>query len=308
MAFGQSAATAGREAAIVHARSLLRLDAAGRPACGDARAVVRAVVELGRTRDEAAIQEILVDGFLRGSDERCEEHVAPGLRRIDGGRFHMGTDAAEAGHFCGEVPRHDVRLTPYLIGRHAVTNELYALLDERRAGLPPHERRQPVVDLTWYDATLFAMWMGCRLPSEAEWELACGAGSDAQWCCADPVDLGRHAWYSETSRGVIHDVGTREPNANGLFDMHGNVWEWCRDVYDQDFYARSAPADPVAIEGPTSQGGDGMDRVCRGGSMHSLAEMCRTRYRFHEPPDFWAFDLGFRLVRNLINDGRMWLC
>jgi formylglycine-generating enzyme required for sulfatase activity len=201
----------------------------------------------------------------------------------------MGTDDHVAGHFCGESPRHLVRLSSFALAQVPVTNELYALFDPSRA-TPQRDLRKPVVDVTWFDAVLFAMWMGCRLPSEAEWEYGCGVGADAEWCVGHEADLPRHAWFSENSRGVVHRVATREPNSLDLHDMHGNAWEWCRDSYDARAYATASPDDPL---------GRGKGRkVVRGGSMNALAEMCRTRYRQPEPPDLWASDLGFRLARN----------
>jgi sulfatase modifying factor 1 len=147
---------------------------------------------------------------------------------------------------------------------------------------------------------LFGLWVDCRLPTEAEWEYACGAGGDAEWCCADEKDLPRYAWYSENSDGEIRTVASREPNALGLHDMHGNVWEWCHDAWDQDAFDRGRCADPVvdaAVHDDDPAGG--ADRVSRGGSALSLAEMCRTRFRYHDPPDYWAADLGFRLARTV---------
>ena len=89
-------------------------------------------------------------------------------------------------------------------------------------------------------------------------------------------------------------MGTREPNSFGLFDLHGNVWEWCQDSYDQDYYFCSPVVDPLKIASPI------VDKVSRGGGMLALSEMCRTRYRFHEPPAFRAADLGFRLAKSAL--------
>ena len=240
---------------------------------------------------DADVEEILRAGFLRDSERRYAESVAPHMELAPGGRFAMGTDRAQARHFCGESPRHVVELSPFLIGRCTVTNELFGVLDPRRVQLPARDLLKPVVEITWFDATLFAMWMGCRLPTEAEWEFACGAGQDGEWCCGDEALLPRFAWYSENSHGEVRTVGTREANPLGLFDLHGNVWEWCRDRYDQDYYRRSRIRDPFLA-------GSRGHRVCRGGSVHAQAEMCRTQYRFHEPAHFWAADLGMRLVRS----------
>jgi formylglycine-generating enzyme required for sulfatase activity/proteasome lid subunit RPN8/RPN11 len=292
--------TAGvsREVAIARARQHLQLDRAGQPACHDARLLLGVIDRLLSTHDEDAIQQILVEGFLRDSERRYREHVEPQMHRIEGCSFTMGTDEAGTRHFCGESPPHVVTLSPLWMSRFAVTNELHAQLDRRRLDVPRRDRKKPVVEVTWFDATLLAIWMGCRLPTEAEWEFAAGAGSQGEWCCEREHQLSHYAWYSENSRGEIHPVGTRQPNTFGLFDLHGNVWEWCQDGYDQQWYRRSPMLDPVNL--PLAAADDLVrrpDMVCRGGSMHALAEMCRTRFRFHEPPGFQAADLGFRLAR-----------
>lgn len=229
----------------------------------------------------------------RGADERFAEHLQPLMVPVEGRRFEMGTRDGDAAHFCGETPEHAVELSPYAISAVPVNNELYAAFDPRRER-PPAERSLPVVDVTWVEAMLFAIWVGCTLPSEAEWEFACGGGSSSQWCCEDERELHRYAWYSESSDGHAHDVATREPNELGLYDLHGNVWEWCADTYAEDFYQRSPVEDPMNTSPDPRVA---TSKVCRGGSFHALAEMCRTRYRQNEPSDSWASDLGFRVVR-----------
>lgn len=285
--------------AIRRARLLLALDRAGHPRCRESAAILQAMDDLLATEHAEAIDELLVRGFLRDSGRRYQEYVAPHMSPLNGGRFQMGTSRAHARHFCGETPRHVVELSPYHLAQTPVTNELYGLFDPSRRDVPACARRKPVVSVTWFDATLFALWMGCRLPTEAEWEFACGGGAESEWCCSDESLLSRYAWYSENSAGETHPVATRDPNALGLFDLHGNVWEWCQDIYDQDYYARSPIRDPVNPGASlTQEGATHGDRVCRGGSRQLFAEMCRTRYRFHEPADFWAADLGFRLARS----------
>lgn len=288
--------TAEFDETIAHAQQLLKLDDAGRPLCKDFKAVLMAIDALLQTGHAEAIEETLVNGFLRDSAQRYEQYVAPQMRFLQGGSFQMGTNEASTQHFCGEAPRHPVKLSPVHISQLQITNELFGLFDQGRLDLGTNERRKPVVNVPWFDAAVFAMWMGCRLPTEAEWEFACQAGSEGEWCCVDESLLAQYAWYSENSGGETHLVGTRAANAFELYDLHGNVWEWCLDSYAQDYYSCSPASNPVNIASASA------DKVCRGGSIHALSEMCRTRYRFHEPPAFKAADLGFRLAKSNVTD------
>ncbi|MBQ4142723.1 MAG: formylglycine-generating enzyme family protein, partial [Thermoguttaceae bacterium] len=120
------------------------------------------------------------------------------------------------------------------------------------------------------------------LPTEAQWEYACRAGTTGAYA----GDLGEMGWYG-SSGGGTHPVGQKKPNAWGLYDMHGNVWEWCQDWYGS--YTTSPTSDPT---GPNS----GSYRVFRGGSWYSGAQFCRSAYRDWSAPDFRYVNLGFRLV------------
>lgn len=146
-------------------------------------------------------------------------------------RFVMGSDNTRGARlYCGESPAHPVCLDAYAIMSVPVTNGLYGLWrPESTAGLAPD---LPVVGVTWFEACQFADWIGGRLPTEAEWESAC-----AQY--THPLDCA--AWYSETSGNRLHAVGRRLPTSAGVFDLLGNVWEWCIDTYDSTYYARSPP-------------------------------------------------------------------
>lgn len=284
-------------------REVLALDATGRPRCRDSQLVLQSISELLSSARQDAIEDVLANGFLREVEHRHAEYIEPNMVRLNSARFLMGTRAARARHFCAEVPQHSVELSPFSICRFPVTNQLLALLDERRLELPAAACSAPAVNVTWFDAVLFALWVGSRLPTEAEWEYACGAGSDAEWCCEDECTLPEYAWFSENAGSEVLPVGMRQPNAFGIFDMHGNAWEWCHDAYDQDYYRYSPIKDPVrdAFTGSGTARFNGHDhRCCRGGSVHALAEMCRTRYRLHEPPTFLVTDLGFRLARGPI--------
>jgi formylglycine-generating enzyme required for sulfatase activity/serine/threonine protein kinase len=176
----------------------------------------------------------------------------------------------------------------------------------------------PVVQVSWGDAVEFCNWLsteeklppsyakdssglwkqsagrGYRLPSEAEWEFACRAGADTAYCFGDQVkELGSFAWTSSKEPvGMPSQVGTRLPSAFGLFDMHGNVWEWCQDWYAPDAYAASPANDPM---GPAS----GATRVIRGGCWDNGAPVCRSAYRNNNLPTVPNSLTGFRVVRSL---------
>jgi len=124
------------------------------------------------------------------------------------------------------------------------------------------------------------------LPTEAQWEYACRAGTTG----AHAGDLGEMGWFQVYSgEETHHPVGQKKPNAWGLYDMHGNVWEWCQDWYDEDYYTESPTSDPT---GPNS----GSIRVYRGGGWFSYAQDCRSAIRYSYSPDDRNSNLGFRPV------------
>jgi formylglycine-generating enzyme required for sulfatase activity len=156
----------------------------------------------------------------------------------------------------------------------------------------------PVENVTYDDAQLFISRFNqahssegytYRLPTEAEWEYAARAGSQAAYSFgSDPNQLGAYAWTYENAGGQSHEVGTRKPNTFGLYDMHGNVWQWVQDWYDSGY--NGLTADP---QGPSS----GSSRVFRGGSWFNYARHARSAIRYNDSPGDRAGYLGFRLVR-----------
>lgn len=286
----------GRDEVIAYAGTVLATDATGRPLCPDATTVWNAVVDVLALDDQDLSHELLGRGLLRDAAERFERYVAADMCPLPPSVFTMGTDPS---HTLDASPRHRVELSAFEIGRHPVTNELYSLLRPEWADTPARDRRAPVTGVSWTEAALFALWMGARLPTEAEFEYACAGGSTGAWCCPSDRELARFAWYCENSGGTVHPVGTREPNGFGISDMHGNVWEWCHDNYDSGFYAAAPRVDPVCSS-PTAAGA----RVTRGGGLHARADMCRTTHRSHEAADFRAEDLGFRLARSSAPPGK----
>jgi formylglycine-generating enzyme required for sulfatase activity len=133
---------------------------------------------------------------------------------------------------------------------------------------------------------------GYRLPTEAEWECACRAGTSTAWFFGDDeTQLGEYGWYA-LANGRTQPVGGKRPNPLGLYDVYGNVWEWCHDWHARDTYAASERRDP---QGPDS----GTRRVLRGGAFFYNAASVRSGYRFRYPPTFRLLSVGFRVARTL---------
>jgi formylglycine-generating enzyme required for sulfatase activity len=155
--------------------------------------------------------------------------------------------------------------------------------------------------VSWNDAQAFIRRLNeleghgrYRLPTEAEWEYAARAGTTTAYSFGDDVDqLGRHAWYGEDfATGSTHPVGQKLPNAWGLYDVHGNVWEWVQDWFDAGYYARSPAVDPT---GPAS----GTDRTVRGGSWHVTSGSWRSAVRKPYDADYRGISIGLRLVMDV---------
>lgn len=171
---------------------------------------------------------------------------------IKSGSFLMGSPEDEKGHFGDESPQHRVTIDyDFEMGKYPVTNKQYGLFLDAHPDHPKpafwdnpkfNQPDQPVVGVSWYDAQAFAEWAGGRLPTEAEWEYACRAGSTTRYHFGDDEDqLGEYAWYGENSESTTHPVGEKLPNKWGLYDMHGNVWEWTDDIWHSDY--ENAPND-----------------------------------------------------------------
>jgi formylglycine-generating enzyme required for sulfatase activity len=191
-----------------------------------------------------------------------------------------------------------VRITkPFYLGKFLVTQEQWAAV----MGNNPSRRfkgpKNPVEMVAWNDCQEFLEKLNAKigtqrgkfvLPTEAQWEYACRAGSTTRYCFGDDESgLGEYAWYRANSDMKTHQVGEKKPNAWGLYDMHGNVWEWCADWYG-GYYANSPTDDPT---GPAT----GSDRVLRGGSWINVTGNCRSANRFWITPVYRSDDLGFRV-------------
>jgi formylglycine-generating enzyme required for sulfatase activity len=222
------------------------------------------------------------------------------LVRIRGGEFLMGSPGMQEGRYDREGPQHTVRVPDFYIGRYPVTNEEYGrfLAQNPDVNEPKYwadrqynQPRQPVIGVTWKDARQYARWAGLELPSEAQWEYACRAGKQTRFHSGDKEkDLERAGWYRANSDDTLHPVGEKEPNSFGLYDMHGNVWEWIEDDWHKNY--KGAPGDGSAwVDEPR-----GSYRVIRGGSWDLPAGDCRSAARYGGGPGDRHYFLGFRLV------------
>jgi len=204
---------------------------------------------------------------------------------IPAGTFMIGSPQTEKGRFNDEGPVHLVRVPAFCMSRFPITNEQYG------KSVPPEQARCPVTNVSWHEARAFCERLFGRLPTEAEWEYACRAGSTTRFYSGDAEeDLARVGWYVRNSEHPFHPVGEKGHNIFGLYDMHGNVWEWCEDDWHNDY--EDAPADGSAwVKNPR-----GGARVLRGGSWVSNARCCRSAYRNMSQPEYRSGSSGFRVV------------
>jgi len=262
-------------------------------------------------RELVEVEARLVGGLRPGA----AQETALGLTMVSiaAGTFTMGTPTSESGRDDDEK-QHRVTLTQgFLMSTTEVTQTQYETVVGKN---PSHfkGRARPVEKVSWFDAVEFCnalsereglrpayrisgtdvTWdraaTGYRLPTEAEWEYACRAGTTTRYHSGDgDGDLARVGWYSGNSGSTTHDVAKREPNAWGLYDMHGNVWEWCWDWYGG--YPGGSVTDPTGS-------GTGSNRVLRGGSWNRDKWYCRSGDRFRNDPVSALYNYGFRVVRS----------
>ena len=219
---------------------------------------------------------------------------------IPAGEFMMGSPDSDKDAMDWEKPQHRVRITkPFYLGKYLVTQEQWQAV----MGSNPSRfkgPKNPVEQVSWEVCQQFLGKLNAKvrpaggkfqLPTEAQWEYACRAGSKTRYSFGDDASkLGEYAWYEKNSDGKTHPVGEKKPNAWGLYDMHGNVWERCQDWYEDRYYAHSPMDDPTGAA-------TGSNRVLRGGGWDLLAWRCQSAYRNYYVSGSGDYALGLRVSR-----------
>jgi formylglycine-generating enzyme required for sulfatase activity len=237
-----------------------------------------------KTANPPASTAAYADGILTVAGQRYE------LASIPPGTFQMGSDSAAA--IPGEHPVHPVTISGFRMGRTEVTQGVWRAVMGSNPASFQNGDNYPVENISWEDCRSFITRLNqlvggntFRLPSEAEWEYACRATT-----AGDRYgELNSVAWYEVNSGSSTHPVGQKQANAWGLYDMLGNVWEWCQDWYDEYYYAHSPGSDP---QGPVA----GSRRVDRGGGWDNGAQYVRAAFRYSIGPAERYHALGFRLA------------
>lgn len=246
---------------------------------------------------------LVLNFFLLQSASAIDSKIFLGINFIfiQPGCFQMGNDKPPTDRTVGETPSHRVCIEkPFYMGETEVTQKQW----QDVMGNNPSKNKvedKPVDRVSWNDAQEFIQKLNAkegsslfRLPTEAEWEYAARAGSDADFSFGDnPSALPQYAWFGNLGyKGSSHEVAQKDPNKWGLYDMHGNVWEWVQDWYDGTYYSTSPANNPTGPE-------TGKYRVYRGGSFIGKAANLRSAVRFSALPMSRTHDVGFRLVRQI---------
>jgi formylglycine-generating enzyme required for sulfatase activity len=217
--------------------------------------------------------------------------------KIPAGSFMMGSD-----EYDGEKPKHQVKLQEFYLGKYPVTQEQYQAVMGKNPSNFKDNPKNPVEQVSWNDAQEFCKKLNqliagkdFRLPTEAEWEYACRAGTQTRYYFGDDAaKLGDYGWYDENSGSKTHAVGQKKPNDWGLYDMSGNVWEWCEDPW-HDSYA-DKPENIKNNGNVIWSSSNESPRVLRGGSWLNYSRNCRSAYRVRYYAAVRINDFGFRLA------------
>lgn len=278
----------------------------------------------------AKIQAYLKSGRIAEDKEENRGHSCPTVRQIadkiltryrnmvlvEGGTFQMG---GRDDNWGDNKPVHDVMVGSFYMCKYPVTQAEYKAIMGKNPSRYK-ENSAPVDGINWYEAVEYCNkrseregltpcytidgtnvtcdWKanGYRLPTEAEWEYAARGGKhNSPYRHSGGDDIYEVAWHIFNGGSRIHKVGQKKANALGIHDMNGNVWEWCWDWYDENYYEDLTLIEPL---GPAS----GDSRVCRGGSWYNNDDICQCAYRGSNYPTYWSAGVGFRVVRSVFDE------
>ena len=248
----------------------------------------------------ALVDEIL---DMEHAKERREKYLNGNygfyLIEVSGGVFMQGSSDPNPKD-PREAPAHNVQLSPFKMSKNLITNSMFydefPFIDpERKKQLSPYSNQplQPANNINWYEAYVFARWIGCSLPTEAQWEYCCRSGGKDDLYFKDPNNINAYSWYGLNSDNRTHIVGEKPENTFGFCDMLGNLREWCLDWHQDDYY-KTCPifepsVDPVGPE-------KGESKVLRGGCFDWAITNLRPTYRNFNRPNVNYYVNGFRVV------------
>ena len=313
------------EALNMHAKSELgRLEIAAEKAAEERKAATK-VQELKYGAQVAAARQAAIEGkpvstrLFKLELDQIASWPTPTIVVVPPGIFQMGTKEKEEGTYDDERPEHEVKISnTFALGQHAVTFGEYDAYCASVGISQAYDEgwgrgRHPVINVSWEDAQAYLFWLNeqtglaeredqWRLPSEAEWEYACRAGTTTSFSFGDIIstDQANYDGSSACDRGIEGEylrktvpVGSYQENAFGLHDMHGNVWEWCADVWHGNY--KRAPKSGSAW----LTGGDVKKRIMRGGCWTSYPRDVRSALRMSDGPSISHKTIGFRIARTL---------
>jgi len=223
----------------------------------------------------------------------------PEMITIPGGAFVMGSPEG------GYEPQQQVTVQPFFMGKYPVTQAEYQAVMGKNPSHFSGNPRNPVERVSWFDAQAFCDKLSqltgknYRLPTEAEWEYACRAGTQTRFCFGDDKSqLGDYAWFDANSGSRSHPVGQKKPNAFGLYDMHGNVLEWCEheDTEHEDIEHEDTEHEDTEHEDTEHEDYQLLRQLLRGGSWYLSPDYCRSAFRYWKYPEGSNYAFGLRVV------------
>ncbi len=261
-------------------------------------------LEIQSISSEPTIKIIERLSLSKSQDKLVDGHLAPIMVLIPAGNFIMGSAETEKDRFENETQQTIEIEKPFYIGKYPVTFAEYDLFCEQtRLTNKPRENpddlgwgreNSPVINISWFDAMAYCEWLSQQtgknytLPTEVKWEYACRANANTSYCFGDDArQLKDYAWYRKNAAGKTHLVGLKKPNSWGLYDMHGNVWEWTHSEYYENNRA----------EIPALEKNDHHRPVVKGGSWDYIPWWLRSAYRDGWEANYRNSDLGFRIVK-----------